>query len=186
MDMDYSANAAMAMLLTLFAGLSTALGGLIVVVFGSPSPAFLGHTLSFSSGVMLMISFVDLLPEAVGSVGFAQANIAFFVGMALFALLVRLVPEPDTLLVAGAGAGSGKKRNAKNNRKSEMSLRDKQSLMYMGIVTALGISVSLVQNKKKKKVVFPNFFLFSRHRTFQRESLCILFLFKALELHSRL
>lgn len=68
------------------AGLSTALGGLVVVALGRPSPHALGHMLSFSSGVMLFISFVDLMPEAMGQVGFGVANMAFFAGMGVFAV----------------------------------------------------------------------------------------------------
>ena len=44
---------------------------------------------------MMGISFVDLLPEAMESLGFAQANIAFFVGVAFYAAIVFLMPDPD-------------------------------------------------------------------------------------------
>jgi zinc transporter ZupT len=60
----------------LLVGLSTALGGIIVITFGKPSFARLGHMLSFSSGVMLFISFADLMPEAINQVGFGVANLA--------------------------------------------------------------------------------------------------------------
>ena len=39
-------------------------GGLIVVLIGKPSPVVLGHLLSFAAGVMMFISFGDLLPDA--------------------------------------------------------------------------------------------------------------------------
>ena len=110
------------MALTTLAGLSTALGGLIVIYLGSPSFTKLGHMLSFSAGVMLFISFIDLLPEAINSVGFGVSNIAFFAGMALFWLVVRLFPEPDTT------------KMAKENR-------DQANLRYAGLLTAVGISI---------------------------------------------
>lgn len=107
-----------ALVLSTLAGLSTGLGGILVVLMGrAPSKRAMGHMLSFSSGVMLFISFVDLLPEAMGSIGFLWANVAFFAGMAAFALVVALVPEPAP---------------SKDGR---------SQLMHMGLLTALGLSL---------------------------------------------
>lgn len=39
-------------------------GGLIVVVAGVPTDATLGHMLSFASGIMMYISYCDLLTHA--------------------------------------------------------------------------------------------------------------------------
>ena len=47
-----------------------------MLFYGTPSAAKLGHLLSFSAGVMLYISFMDLLPEAAEGIGFVKANIA--------------------------------------------------------------------------------------------------------------
>ena len=68
----------------------------MVVFLGRPSSRMLGHMLSFSAGVMLFISFIDLMPEAVASVGFGVANVAFFVGMFLFWLVVQFIPEVES------------------------------------------------------------------------------------------
>ncbi len=73
------------------------------------------------------ISFIDLLPEAINSVGFGVANVAFFVGMGLFAIVVYFVPEPDMAVVA-----VGKKFDDE---------REKKYLMHVGVLTALGISL---------------------------------------------
>ena len=48
----------------------------MVLFYGTPSAAKLGHLLSFSAGVMIYISFMDLLPEAAEGIGFVKANIA--------------------------------------------------------------------------------------------------------------
>lgn len=48
--------------------------------------------------MMLSLSVLDLLPEAVEEIGFVVANISFYIGVAFFATVVRLIPEPDTLL----------------------------------------------------------------------------------------
>ena len=65
-----------ALLLTTFSGLSTGLGALVILAAGQPSPAKLGHMLSFSAGVMVYLSFVDLLFGAIEQLGFVTANIA--------------------------------------------------------------------------------------------------------------
>jgi ZIP family zinc transporter len=48
----------------------------MIIFYGKPSPKKLGYLTSFSAGVMVYISFMDLLPEAVAVVGFAEANAA--------------------------------------------------------------------------------------------------------------
>jgi ZIP family zinc transporter len=63
-----------AILLTLISGLSTGLGGVITAFSGNTSLAKLGHMLSFASGVMLYMSFVDLLPESTRVLGDVKAN----------------------------------------------------------------------------------------------------------------
>ena len=90
-----------AFLITLAAGLCTGLGSL-VALFGSRfQPRLLSLALSFSAGVMLFVSFVEIYPKArqamTAALG-AQAGhgatlLAFFAGIAAFALLDRLLPE---------------------------------------------------------------------------------------------
>jgi zinc transporter ZupT len=77
-----------ALFLTTVSGLSTSIGGLIVLLYGSRSVSqeALGHMLSFSSGVMLFISFSDLLPEAISEIGYFSANLYFFLGMLFFSI----------------------------------------------------------------------------------------------------
>lgn len=84
----------------LFAGLSTALGGLIVALRRTPSERFLAASLGFSAGVMLYISLVELLPEGVSGLeeaGVASAGVwgptAFFGGVLLIAVIDRFVPD---------------------------------------------------------------------------------------------
>lgn len=56
---------ATAILLTFGSGMSALLGGIIVIMLGQPSNTLLGHLLSFASGIMLYISYADLLPHAI-------------------------------------------------------------------------------------------------------------------------
>ncbi len=57
-------NFAPAMLITLFAGLSTAIGGGIAFIVKKDNLKALSVGLGFSAGVMVFVSFMDMLPEA--------------------------------------------------------------------------------------------------------------------------
>ncbi|MEM2899153.1 MAG: zinc transporter ZupT [Thermoplasmata archaeon] len=85
-------NITLALLLTLLAGLSTSLGSLIVYTIKQPLPNFLSAILGFSAGVMLYVSFLELLPQGINIAGKNLALISFFLGIALIALIDFLVP----------------------------------------------------------------------------------------------
>ena len=83
-----------ALAITLLAGLSTGLGGVIVALKGEIGDHFLACSLGFSAGVMIYISLVELLPQAMDALAsdwFAIA--AFFAGVVLIAVIDRLVPD---------------------------------------------------------------------------------------------
>ena len=80
-----------ALLLSALAGLSTTLGSLLGIVYRDPGPRFMALALGFSGGVMLHVSFVELLQGAVETVGFGQAHLAFFGGMEILTPEVGLV-----------------------------------------------------------------------------------------------
>ncbi len=79
--------------LTALAGLSTTIGSFLGLVFTNPSPRFMSITLGFSAGVMLFISFANLLPEAVESIGFLTAYTAFFFGIICMFLVDFFIPH---------------------------------------------------------------------------------------------
>jgi zinc transporter, ZIP family len=81
------------LLLSLAAGLATAIGGLIPVVARGVPPRVLRLMMGFSAGVMLYVSLVDLLPEGVEALGMVGGNLAFFGGMAVMAILDRFIPH---------------------------------------------------------------------------------------------
>jgi len=89
--------------LSLFAGLSTGIGGLILLLFRKVNTKILSVALGFSAGVMIYVSFVEILPEASRFLGQAYGAkkgdwvtyIAFFLGIFLIAVIDKLVPEKD-------------------------------------------------------------------------------------------
>jgi len=89
--MDY--NIAIALLLTAGAGLSTTIGSVLGLVVRKPGPRFMGFTLGFSAGVMILVSFVELLQGSIDSIGFLPACIGFFIGMSSIFIIDSLVPH---------------------------------------------------------------------------------------------
>ena len=89
--------------LTMIAGLSTGIGSLIALVAKSTNSKFLCFSLGFSAGVMLYVSFMDLIPiakeELVSCFGVKTGTwcliLAFFGGMGLITLIDFLIPEKN-------------------------------------------------------------------------------------------
>lgn len=48
-----------------------------------PSPKFISFIMGFSAGVMILISFVELLPESIETIGYVFGLLFFFLGMIL-------------------------------------------------------------------------------------------------------
>ncbi|KAA0159483.1 hypothetical protein FNF28_05840 [Cafeteria roenbergensis] len=88
--------------LSIVSGMAATVGGLVVIWGGVPSKPVLGHLLSFSAGVMMYISYADLLAHASQGSGTAAAA-WMFVGMLGFWAVGALLPEPE-LPVAEASA----------------------------------------------------------------------------------
>lgn len=82
-----------ALLLSLFAGLSTGIGSAIAYLIKKPKLGYLAFALGLSAGVMLYVSFVELLGESMAVLGDAWAVVLFFVGMGVIAVIDALVPE---------------------------------------------------------------------------------------------
>ncbi len=82
-----------AMVLTTIAGLSTTIGSLIAVFYKNPGPRYMAFTLGFSAGVMILVSFVELLQQGIASLGFSQAHLAFFIGILAMFIIDLMLPH---------------------------------------------------------------------------------------------
>eukprot|EP00850_Spirogloea_muscicola_P014454 SM000104S09324 [mRNA] locus=s104:6619:9523:- [translate_table: standard] len=89
---------------------------------------------------MLSISFFDLAHNAINAVGFAAANVWFFAGVLLFAVVVTLIPEPVLVPEPAAAAGTQGHSEDEDDPKGLMKRRRKQ-VLYSGVITAVGISL---------------------------------------------
>ena len=123
--------------LTLIAGLATGIGSLIALLAKRTNTKFLCASLGFSAGVMLYVSFMELIPEAKTELvlhfgdktGTMSLLLAFFGGMGLIMLIDFLIPEsnnPHEL------QGVEDMRNSGNQQKT---------LHRMGIMVALSLAI---------------------------------------------
>jgi zinc transporter, ZIP family len=117
-------NIGYALLLSLLAGLATMIGSLLSLMIKKPGPKFLTLSLGFSAGVMIFVSFVELLAQAIKSSGPSIAYAMFFVGMGLMFLLDNLIPH-DYM--------------AEHNKDDVMN--KKRNLYRTGFFVALGITI---------------------------------------------
>lgn len=106
-------------MVALLAGLATGLGGLVIAVGRQPGPKLLAGGLGFSAGVMIFLSFMEMMPAATEFIGRDQTADAapwwvfggFFAGVGLIAIIDKLVPRSinphEPLERGGMGNGNG-------------------------------------------------------------------------------
>jgi ZIP family zinc transporter len=138
-----SSNVLFALLLTLLAGLSTGIGSAAAYFIREPKPKYMTLILGFSAGVMVYISFAELLHQAIDKVGFMTSNLGFFTGIAFIAVLDILIPHEykqehagDAVLssrdtAAGPGGRHGFRYGANHDERIKRA----------GMLTAIGIAI---------------------------------------------
>jgi len=82
-----------ALIITTVAGLATTVGSLIGLIVPNPGRGFLSFTLGFSAGVMVLVSFMELLPAALDSIGWPLSIIGFNIGVGVMFLIDWLIPH---------------------------------------------------------------------------------------------
>lgn len=127
-----------ALLMSSLAGLATSIGGFIGVFGKKNNEKFLSAALGFSAGVMLLISFGELLPDAknnlLPALGTTKGGLAAAIGLvggAAAAMLIGLA-VPDSVAPPLSASARGKSGN-------RASAADR--LARVGLVTALAVTV---------------------------------------------
>ncbi|MDD2678323.1 MAG: zinc transporter ZupT [Candidatus Nanoarchaeia archaeon] len=80
-------------ILSLIAGLSTGIGSLIALFIKKFEQSYLAFALGLSAGVMIYISFIELLPESFEAIGNLLSLALFFAGMGLIGIIDKFIPE---------------------------------------------------------------------------------------------
>ena len=124
--------------LTVFAGLSTGIGSALAFYTKKTNETFLSAALGFSAGVMIYVSMIEIFVKAraslenyYGSVskGYLITTIAFFVGIAIIALIDKLVPNAENPHEIH-DVGEMTEEESKN-----------KALLRMGLFSALAIAI---------------------------------------------
>ncbi|MCC0650398.1 zinc transporter ZupT [Clostridioides difficile] len=131
-------NIMFAFLITLFAGLSTGIGSCIAFFAKKTNTKFLSVSLGFSAGVMIYVSMIEIFPKAQEALtksmgeklGSWSTVIAFFAGMAIIAIIDKLIPQEE---------------NPHDIKKmedvDEKNIQKNKSLLRTGIFTAMAIAI---------------------------------------------
>jgi ZIP family zinc transporter len=82
-----------ALLLSLIAGSATGIGGILVVIRGRISDRFIASSMGFASGVMLLISFLNLFAEALDLTSYFNVSLAFAIGSITMTILDTVLPH---------------------------------------------------------------------------------------------
>lgn len=154
--MDYGAiDILRAFALTLGAGLATGLGGLFVLRTKQTNFKFISGALGLSAGVMIYVSFVEMLPDALRRLTEAHGDvkgnwlttISFFAGIALIAIIDKLVPsaenphEMSSKQEISAIQADIRDDDAESLAAGTMSKRTRDRLMRTGLFSALAIAI---------------------------------------------
>ncbi|MDC7244338.1 MAG: zinc transporter ZupT [Sphaerochaetaceae bacterium] len=122
--------------LTVFAGLATGVGSAIAFVSKKFNPKFLAGALGFSAGVMIYVSFIEIFVKARDSLsvafgdkkGYWVTTIAFFGGLALIAIIDKLIPSYEN-------------PHEIQNIEVAPSEASEKRLLRMGLFSALAIAI---------------------------------------------
>ncbi len=130
-------NILFALGLTVFAGLATGIGSVMSFMSKKFNPKFLAGSLGFSAGVMIYVSFVEIFVKAKDSLsaahglktGYIYTVIAFFAGIALIAIIDKLIPSFEN------------PHEIKNIEEKNLDPANNKKLLRMGMFSALAIAI---------------------------------------------
>jgi ZIP family zinc transporter len=130
----------LAFLVTLGAGLATGIGSFLAFATKSTNKKFLSFMLGTSAGVMLYVSFVEILQKAKESLavatgtpelGYLFATVGFFGGIAFIALIDKLIDYDH---------GNPHEMHSVKEM-DDPAEKERKSLLRMGLFTALAIAI---------------------------------------------
>lgn len=110
------------LLLALLAGVFTLVGSFISLALKNTNRRAIQFTLGMSAGVMIYLSFMELMPVAVRDLGYLTANLGFFLGIVIIMLLDFVIPH-DYIGEKYCAIGAEKR------------------LVKAGVLTAVGITI---------------------------------------------
>jgi len=80
-------------LLSLIAGSGTVIGGIFVVLLKRISDRFIAGSMGFASGVMLLVSFLNLFVESLELASYLNVSLAFTIGSIIMIIIDLFLPH---------------------------------------------------------------------------------------------
>jgi ZIP family zinc transporter len=140
-----SGNFLFAIMLSAVAALSTTVGSIFGMLVRRPGSRFMGFSLGFSAGVMMFVSFAELLNTSITTVGFLPAVVSFFIGIVLMFVIDLVVPHEfisehtvDTSQHCPEIAAPVRQRRHRHGQRPGL---EPQQLLRTGMLIALGIGL---------------------------------------------
>lgn len=137
----------LAFAVTAGAGLATGIGAGIGLFARRTNHLFLALALAFSAGVMLYVSFVEILPKSLSFLetqrgdaeGLLQMSVAFLGGLLVMAVLYRVLPDmelptPSAPTIADSASVDSPSADSVENRGEKVLLR-------AGVLIALAVTL---------------------------------------------
>lgn len=128
----------LAFLVTLGAGLATGIGSTIAFFAKTTNKSFFAVSMGFSAGVMIYLSFAEILPKATGYIETQTDNVqasalaaaALIAGMVLMAIIDAFVPS-----------GANPHENTDVELLENPEQKEQKRLMQIGVFVALAIAI---------------------------------------------
>jgi zinc transporter, ZIP family len=133
-------------LITVAAGLCTGIGSVAALFVREFKHRYLSLMLGFSAGVMIYVSFADLLFKSIREIGMVWSNVWFFAGILLIAAVERFIPhvwleEKQRVFPANGDPITAPGRRRREQRRGEHGEMSDEQLMNTGLLTAAGIAI---------------------------------------------
>lgn len=131
----------LAFAVTLGAGLATGIGSTIAFFAKTTNKGFFAISMGFSAGVMIYLSFVEILPKATGYISeyFTEIQAAALAAAALVGGLV-LMALIDAIVPSGANPHENTQVELLNDPSAQNEVQNK-ALLRMGLFVALAIAI---------------------------------------------
>jgi ZIP family zinc transporter len=150
-----ASNLVYAITLSAIASLATVVGSVLAMVAKKPGPRLMAIALGFSAGVMMFVSFAEMLASSIHDAGFLPAIACFFGGTVLMFAIDLVVPhlfvseQADKWVKDGAeacfdlptGQDAGRGHGWRRRHRRGPARENRHSLMRAGLLIALGIGI---------------------------------------------
>lgn len=132
----------LAFAVTLGAGLATGIGSTIAFFAKTTNKGFFALSMGFSAGVMIYLSFVEILPKASSYISeyFSEVQAAALAAAALIAGLI-LMAVIDALVPSGANPHENTRVELMNESDPAQAEIKNKALLRMGLFLALAIAI---------------------------------------------